>query len=120
MAAARKNPADWLPLSPTQWYVLLALAESDMHGYGIMQSVKARTEGRVRIGPGTLYSALDRMIEYGWIEECDPPEYGDVDARRRYYHLTQYGTRVAEMEAQRLANSVQDARIVGLLGSHPS
>lgn len=117
MAATQKHPEDWLPLTPTQWYVLLALVESDMHGYGIMQDVKSRTEGRVRIGAGTLYSALDRMIEYGWIEETAPPAQGDVDARRRYYHLSAYGTRVAEAEAKRLQNSVRDARIVGLLGN---
>lgn len=117
MSATKKHPDDWLPLSPTQWYVLLALAENDLHGYGIMQNVKQRTEGRVKIGSGTLYSAIDRMIEYGWIEETDAPDNKDADARRRYYHLNKYGTRVAEAEARRLANSVRDARVLGLLGA---
>lgn len=112
------RPEDALPLTPAQFYILLALAEQDLHGYGIMQSVKARTENNIRIGPGTLYSAIDRMIERGWVEETDSPENGSDDERRRYYHLTDFGMKVAQAEARRLASTVQDARELGLLGKN--
>ena len=112
------RPEDALPLTPAQFYILLALAEQDLHGYGIMQSVKARTENNIRIGPGTLYSAIDRMIERGWVEETDSPEKGSDDERRRYYHLTDFGMKVAQAEARRLASTVQDARELGLLGKN--
>lgn len=114
--ATANRPEDSLPLTPAQFYILLALAEQDLHGYGIMQSVKTRTEGSIRIGPGTLYSAIDRMIERGWIEETDSPDATKDDERRRYYHLTDFGMRVAQAEARRLASTVQDARELGLLG----
>ncbi len=115
MSITSQQPEDFLPLSPSQFYILLALAENDMHGYGIMQSVKARTEGMVTIGPGTLYSAIDRMIERGWIEETAAPPAQTNDERRRYYRLTDFGMRVARAEAQRLAATVRDAREHGLL-----
>jgi DNA-binding PadR family transcriptional regulator len=112
-----RQSTDYLPLSPTQFYILLALAGRARHGYGIMQLVKERTEGTVTIGPGTLYSAIDRMIERGWIEETAPTRGPDVDERRRYYCLTDFGARVAQAEAQRLAATVRDARELGLLSS---
>ncbi|MCB9449875.1 MAG: helix-turn-helix transcriptional regulator [Anaerolineaceae bacterium] len=115
MAGASNHPEDFLPLSPSQFYILLVLAEHDLHGYGIMQSVKIRTKGRIRIGPGTLYSAIDRMIERGWIVETDSLQPNQDDERRRTYHLTDFGMRVARAEAQRLAATVQDARELGLL-----
>ena len=117
MSVAKKRPEDFLPLSPTQMYILLALAEEDLHGYGIMQNVKDRTDGRVKIGSGTLYSALDRMIEQGWIEETDPPKSPNTDERRRYYHITPTGTKIAEAEARRLLSTVKRAQTLGLLGS---
>lgn len=114
MSASTAQPQDFLPLTPAQFYILLALAERDLHGYGIMQDVKTRTKKAVSLAPGTLYTALDRMIERGWIEEVAAPNVGD-DERRKVYHLTDFGRRMAEAEARRLADTVQDARALGLL-----
>lgn len=110
------EPEDFLPLSPSQFYILLALAERDLHGYGIMQDVSKRTGGAVRIGPGTLYSAIDRLLERGWIQETDAPAAAaSDDERRRYYRLTPFGLRVAQAEARRMEQTVLDARARGLL-----
>lgn len=114
MSASTANPQDFLPLTPAQFYILLALAHRDLHGYGIMQDVKTRTKKAVTLGPGTLYTAIDRMIERGWIEETDTPQQ-EGDERRKTYRLTDFGRRVAEAEARRLADTVQDARALGLL-----
>lgn len=115
-AAPPDDPRNALPLTPAQFMILLALAQHDLHGYGIMQSVKERTAGNLKLAPGTLYTALERMIERGWVEETDTHAAGDE--RRRVYHLTDFGMRVAQAEAQRLEQTVQDARTLGLLGDN--
>ncbi len=104
-------------LTNAEFQILLALASEERHGYGIMQEVKARTGGRVQLGPGTLYSSLKRMLERGWIVETDAKIDPVLnDERRKYYRLTEGGRRAAENEAQRLAEMVKAARQVGLLG----
>ena len=93
-----------------------ALADGDRHGYGIMQEVRSRTEGRVRLGPGTLYGAIKRLLEKGLIEEADErPDPELNDERRRYYRLTEFGQRVARAEAARLARLVRQAQAKQLL-----
>jgi DNA-binding PadR family transcriptional regulator len=93
------------------FHVLLALADKERHGYEIMQEVQERTAGSVRLGPGTLYGSIKRMLSDGLIEESDDrPDPELDDERRRYYRLSDFGYRVARAESQRLANLVSNAR----------
>ena len=113
---AGRDPEELLPLSPAVFHVLLALADAERHGYGIIKEVEARTEGRVRLGPGTLYGSIKRMLEEGLIEESDErPDSELDDERRRYYRLTGFGRRVATAEAERLEGLVASARDKRLL-----
>ncbi|MBX3748433.1 MAG: helix-turn-helix transcriptional regulator [Verrucomicrobiae bacterium] len=110
------DPTSHLPLTPAVFHILLALSESEQHGYAIMRSVTTSTDGVVRMGPGTLYGTIKRLLEAGWIESCDErPDPELDDERRRYYRLTGYGRRVAEAEAQRYRAIVREARSKGLL-----
>ena len=98
------------------FHILLALADRERHGYHIMQEVDERTEGKVRLGPGTLYGSIKRMLADGLIEETDErPDPELDDERRRYYRLTDFGFRVARAEAERLEKLVKSARIKKLL-----
>jgi DNA-binding PadR family transcriptional regulator len=110
------DPHTLLPLTPAVFHIMLALAERECHGYGIMQEVERLTQGQLRLGPGTLYRSIQRLVLDGLIEEMkDSPEAGDDDERRRYYRLTRLGLLVARAEAQRLADLVRAARQRGLL-----
>lgn len=99
------------PLNQSEFHILLALADAPRHGYGIMQEVEKRAQGKVRLGPGTLYGAIKRMLAAGLIEESDrrPASEPDDQRRRSYYRLTRLGRRVATEEAQRLAALVHVA-----------
>ena len=100
------------PLSPQVFHILLALANGERHGYSIMQEIGERTGQRVKLGPGTLYGALKRMLDDDWIEELE----GDgEDERRRSYRLTPAGRKVAKAEAQRLEELVIAAQAKRLL-----
>jgi len=115
------TPEAQLPLAPATFEILLALVDGERHGYAIMQEVTTRTEGAVRLGPGTLYGALKRLLETGLVEEGSEradPELGDD--RRRYYRLTNLGLRVARMEARRLDAMVRAARLKKLIGMKPA
>jgi DNA-binding PadR family transcriptional regulator len=110
------NPDSLLPLPPAVFHILIALADRDRHGYSIMQDVATRTEGKVQLSAGTLYSAIRRMLEQGLIEElAESPDPSSTDERRRYYRLTRYGRRVAAAEVGRLNDLVQQARATGLV-----
>ena len=110
------DPMAFLPLTPAVFQILLALADGEKHGYAIMQEVSARTGGKLRLGPGTLYGSIKRMLEEELIVESDErPDPALDDERRRYYRLTEVGRRVAEAEAQRLAQLVREARAKNLL-----
>jgi DNA-binding PadR family transcriptional regulator len=103
-----------LPLSPAMFHILLALADREQHGYGIMQEVASR--GNMRLGPGTLYGSIKRMLADGLIEESDErPDPEMDDERRRYYRLTDFGQRVVSAEVDRLAKLVRLARSKSLL-----
>lgn len=105
-----------LPLSATAFHILLALVEGERHGYGIMQETARSSEGRVRLGPGTLYRLLKRLLVDGLIEESDERPVPELDdERRHYYRLTPFGLRVARAEAQRLATLVRVAQMRQLL-----
>lgn len=101
-------------VTPTraEFHVLLALVNGPRHGYGIMQDVEALSDGRVRLGPGTLYTAIKRLRAAGLIAECD----ADAD-RRRCYRLTAKGKSAGAEEAQRLADLLRVARKRGWLPS---
>jgi DNA-binding PadR family transcriptional regulator len=95
--------------------ILVALAEEERHGYAIMQDIAARTEGAVRLGPGTLYGSIKRMLEDGLIEELDErPDPEEDDVRRRYYRITPRGRQVAAEEIGQLAALIRHARAAGL------
>ena len=112
------DPASLLPLQTATFHILIALADRDRHGYSIMQDVSARTEGKVQLSPGTLYSSIRRMLEQGLIEElADSPDPTSSDERRRYYRLSKYGRRVAAAEVERLDGLVRQARASGLAAS---
>ena len=116
MAASTTNPEKHLPLPPATFHILLALAEDDCHGYGIIQDVLARTSGQVRLSPGTLYRSIQRLMEQGLIvESAERPAPELDDERRRYYRLTTLGRAVARAEAARLADLVKQARVCGLV-----
>jgi len=111
-----REEADLLvPLQPAVFQILVALADQDRHGYAIMQDVAARTNGRMKLSPGTLYGAIKRMLESGLIVELDErPDPDDDDERRRYYRLTRFGREVAMAEADRLSTLLRQARAAGL------
>ena len=115
-----RSPEDFLPLTPAMFHILLALADRERHGYHIMQEVEERTAGEVRLGPGTLYGSIKRMLADALIEETEERPDRDLDdERRRYYRLTDFGFRVATAEAERLAKLVKSARSKKLLGKVP-
>src|SRR3972149_4257490 len=93
--AIQADPDSFLPLTPAAFHILLALADSERHGYGIMQEVAAISGGQIKLGPGTLYGTIKRMLADGWIEESDErPDPELDDERRRYYRLTDFGQRL--------------------------
>lgn len=111
------RPQNLLPLTPAVFHILLALADGEKHGYGIMQEVNHLTNGEMRMGPGTLYGTIKRMLETGFLEETEErPDPALDDQRRRYYRLTDLGNRVAQAESARLASLVRIAQIKRLLG----
>jgi DNA-binding PadR family transcriptional regulator len=114
----KENPEAWLPLTPAMFHILLALADKERHGYEIMREVEERSEGEMRIGPGTLYGSIKRMLNDELIEELDErPDPELDDERRRYYRLTDFGHRLAVAEARRLEKLVKSARSKKLLSA---
>ena len=111
----RGDPEELLPLTSVALHVLLALADGERHGYGIMLEVRERTGGRVRLGPGTLYGAIKRLKEGGLIEESEQrPDPAADDERRCYYRLTGFGGEVLAAEVERLEGLVRAARRKGV------
>ena len=106
-----RDPESYLPLKPNWFHVLLSLAAGEQHGYGIMQEVLDRTEGKVKLWPATLYGTLKRLSDEDLIEESgDRPAPDRDDARRRYYRLTRLGRRVLDAESRRLEDLVSIIR----------
>ena len=104
------------PLTPVMFEILLALSNTERHGYGILQEVERRTNGAMRLRAGTLYRALHRMLASRWVEELDDrPDPELDDERRRYYRLSSRGRAIAAAEGRRLASQVQAARALRLL-----
>ena len=109
-------PKPLLPLTPPVFHILLALADEERHGYGIMQDVARQTNDTLQLGPGTLYGCLKRMLAARLVEESDErPDPALDDDRRRYYRMTPLGQRAVRAEARRLADAVTAAKARRLL-----
>ncbi|HEV2689073.1 MAG TPA: PadR family transcriptional regulator [Bryobacteraceae bacterium] len=110
------DAGSFLPLPQAMFHILVALADRDQHGYAIMQDVAARTNGKLKLSPGTLYGSIKKMLEDGLIQEIEP-RLGAVseDERRRTYRLTRFGRQVAAAEAERLSAMLSQARASGLV-----
>jgi DNA-binding PadR family transcriptional regulator len=105
------------PIAGTEFHALLALSDEPRYGLGIVEEIARRTRGEVRLGPGTLYTAIRRMLEQGLIEELlEAPRGEDDDPRRRYYRITATGRDVLVAEAQRLEQLVRAAHAKRVLG----
>jgi DNA-binding PadR family transcriptional regulator len=103
------------PLPTAVFHILVAVADRERHGYAIMQDVAARTEGHLKLSPGTLYGSIKRMLEDGLIEEVEGrPDAERDDERRRYYRITPHGRKVAMADSARLARLLSQARASGL------
>jgi DNA-binding PadR family transcriptional regulator len=108
------EPDSFLPLPSATFHILMAVADEDRHGYGIIQDVSASTNGELKLSAGTLYRSIQRMLEQGLlIETRDRPAPEDDDERRRYYRITPFGRKVAMAEANRLTQLVRLARRSG-------
>ena len=111
------DPRSLLPLPPSEFQILLALADGERHGYAIKAEVAERTGGEVQLGPGTLYGSIKRMLGRGLIEESgERPDPVLDDERRRYYRATPLGLAAATAEARRMERLVAVARGKRLLG----
>ena len=116
MAILRRHPTALLPLTPAMFHVLMALADSEKHGYAVIKEVSRSTGGRVRLSTGTLYGIVKRLLQEGMIEESSRrPAPRLDDERRRYYRLTSFGREVARAEAERLEGVIAVARSKKLL-----
>jgi DNA-binding PadR family transcriptional regulator len=108
------------PLPSAAFHILLSVADEDLHGYAIMRRIEEQTGGRMRLGPGTLYSSIQALLEEAFIEEVDGQGQDEPGhERRRYYHLTAAGRKLAQAEASRLADLLRYARTKNILrGDH--
>jgi len=104
------DPISYLPLSPATLHILLSLAAEDRHGYGIMQEVARQSEGQYKLGPGTLYDNLQKLMNQGLVESA-PRRSEDDDPRRRYYRLTPFGRAILSAEIARLDTVVREAKL---------
>jgi DNA-binding PadR family transcriptional regulator len=100
----------FLPLSAATLHILLALAGEDRHGYGIMLEVARQSRGQYRLGPGTLYDNLQKLMDRGLVKEARKPSAND-DPRRRYYRLTSAGRRVLAADVERLEGVLKEAKL---------
>ena len=106
----KDDAASFLPLSPATLHILLSLAAEDLHGYAIMQEVARQSEGKYKLGPGTLYDNLQKLIQRKLVHELGHRP-ADDDPRRRYYRLSSLGRGVLAAETNRLAGVVREARL---------
>jgi len=115
MSANAVDPLKFLPLTPAVFHILLALAEEERHGYAIMQVVTQNAGGQIKMGPGTLYGTIKRLLALRLIEESgDRPDPKLDDERRRYYRLMSLGRRVLSAEVERYARTLKVARASGV------
>jgi DNA-binding PadR family transcriptional regulator len=100
----------FVPLSPAALHILLSLAGEERHGYGIMQEVARQSEGRYKLGAGTLYDNIQKLMRERLVEETENTATG-AEARRRYYRLTRAGKRVLSFEIARLETAIREAKL---------
>lgn len=105
-----RDPEELTPLTGPVFYILLSLADGDRHGYGIMGETRARTGGKLRAGPGTLYRSLAKLLEEGMIEDVGESVDPKTGKTRHYYRLTEFGRRVLLAEFSHREREVEDAR----------
>jgi DNA-binding PadR family transcriptional regulator len=105
----------WLPLKPVVFHVLLALAEGDSHGYGVIRAVREASEGRIHLETGPFYRHLRKLLDEGLVEETEARPEDDDPRRGAYYRLTASGRAVLSAESRRLAGLVATTRTLGLL-----
>ena len=117
-----RTPDELLPLTPGMYHVLIALADSEKHGYAIIKEVARRTDGAIRLSAGTLYTLIRRFVQDGVVAESTArPDPALDDERRRYYRLTDFGREVARAEAARMESTLSMARAKNLIPrSRPS
>ncbi len=116
MIPLKRDPQELLPLTPSMFEVLIALADGEKHGYAIIKEVNRRTGGRVALSAGTLYTIIRRFADEGIIEEAaERPDPALDDERRRYYRLTDFGRAVARAEAERMETALRMARAKELI-----
>lgn len=116
MTTRDPNVDDLLPLPSATFHILMAVADNDRHGYGIIQDVAVNTDGALKLSAGTLYRSIQRMLEQGLLVETSTrPAPDEDDERRRYYRITPFGTAVARAEAKRLTQLVRLARASGFV-----
>jgi DNA-binding PadR family transcriptional regulator len=102
------DPTDFLPLPSSSFHVLLVLADEERHGYAIMREVDRISDGAVRMGPGTLYGTIKRLLDAGMVEESgERPDPDMDDERRRYYRITALGEQVCTAEVRRLSTMIE-------------
>jgi DNA-binding PadR family transcriptional regulator len=112
----KRDVGELLPLTPAMFHILLTLCDGGKHGYAIMREVESRSAGGVRLGPGTLYRSIQKMLDDGLVKEtAERPNTENDDERRRYYEMTDFGRAVAAAEAERLAEVVREAQAKKLL-----
>ena len=105
-----EKPESFLPLPSATLHILVALTNGEKHGYAIMRDIDSLSDGAVRMGPGTLYGSIKRMLADGLVEEtAERPDPELDDQRRRYYRLTGLGERVCASELRRLEALVRRA-----------
>lgn len=105
------DPTPFLPLSPAALHIVLSLNRGERHGYAIMRDVEQISDGLIKLGPGTLYGTIKKLVSQGIIEQTDTrPDPALDDQRRKYYRLTGLGQAVCDAEIQRLANLVEQTR----------
>ncbi len=102
--------ASFQPLPPAILHILLAIAGEDLHGYGILKEIERQSEGLYRLGPGTLYDNLQKLLDRGLVRDMGQRE-GDTDSRRRYYRLSPLGKKVLTAETRRLETLVSEAKL---------
>ena len=101
----------YLPLREPTFFILLSLSPGPKHGYAILKEVEALSDGRVRLSTGTLYGAIKRLLEDGWIRRVDDPQPNNTQRERKPYVLTELGRRVLNAEIERLRKLVDVAQI---------
>lgn len=117
LSEKKPNVDDLLPLKPALYLILVALADRDLHGYALKKEILRRTDGRVKLGAGTLYRSIRQLADLGLIEESDQrPDPALDDERRSYFRLTDFGRQAAHAETERLADLVRIARSSRLAG----